>query len=107
MKHMISLFEALNFRPNEENIVKTEKFGELFDCVKICKENPEVARVIKKFIDSGVMNMHDAAIFAAYFGEPVDEKEKEQWKQIPFSEKVSTVLNKIMKSGSTSFTIIL
>jgi len=102
MEHTISLFEFLEFQPNE-NAVNTN-YGQLFDCIKICKENPEIESIVRKFINCGWINMHEAAIFAVYFGEPKKEEEREKWKLLSSAEKITLVLNKMMETGIKSFT---
>lgn len=102
-----SLFEVLEFtrNPQRSEVTKEGIWFNLTDAESYINEIiKNIGSEIKNY---DVIRMHEAAVFAAYFGLPADREILKEWGTLTFSEKVAYIKNILCAEKHTSFTKIL
>lgn len=104
-----SVFEVLDFIPDPNKTLKDEKGDTWFDCKSLEPHILEsIHRICKGDGEEGyLINLHDAAVFSAYFGVPKDKEKRLEWEKLSFSEKTANILNVFSHGSYISFTKIL
>lgn len=102
-----SVFEILDFVIDHEKTKYTSK-GILFH-YESAEES--ISKVIRHVLDllneEQEINLHDSAIFSAYFGIPREKGKRTSWEKLQFCEKVTDIRNIFSEGSYTSFTKIL
>lgn len=102
-----SVFEILDFVLDHEKTKYTSK-GILFHYESAEESIHNVIRHVLDLLNEGQeINLHDSAIFSAYFGIPREKEKRLSWEKLPFCEKVTNIRNIFSEGRYTSFTKIL
>lgn len=102
-----TVFKILGFVLDPKKTEYTSE-GILFHYESVGKNILKVIHHVLDLLKKGQeINLHDSAIFSAYFGIPKDEEKKLLWEKLSFSEKTSDILNVFSNGGYKSFTKIL